>query len=347
VFIGAVCEAGNAGMDPGAYGLWHTVGMVDFLSCARGALVGLAVGDALGTTNEFQPAGSFEPISDMVGGGVFRLEPGQWTDDTSMALCLADSLLALNRYDSYDVMERYDRWRKDGYRSSTGTCFDIGNQVMRSLWDFHENPRIPKGAPRSTSAGNGAIMRLAPVVIAGFEEREIREIVVTAGLSARETHYSVEAEAATEVFAALLVGALLGWAPERIVDVAWASTGAAFDDVAARVISADPAERASWESETSGYIVHGLRLAVHGLLDFPSFKDATLAIANMGGDSDTNAAIYGQLGGAFYGIEAIPASWRSTLYQGEEIDQLACDLVDLRLEAPRTRFDEDLREASV
>ena len=329
-------------MDPGAYGLWHTVGMVDFLSRARGALVGLAVGDALGTTNEFQPAGSFEPISDMVGGGVFRLEPGQWTDDTSMALCLADSLLALNRYDSYDVMERYDRWRKDGYRSSTGTCFDIGNQVMRSLWDFHENPRIPKGAPRSTSAGNGAIMRLAPVVIAGFEHREIREIVVTAGLSARETHYSVEAEAATEVFAALLVGALLGWAPEHIINVGWASTGPAFDEMAARVISDDPAERASWESETSGYIVNGLRLAVHGLLDFPSFKDATLAIANLGGDADTNCAIYGQLGGAFYGIEAIPASWRFTLYQGEEIDALARALVDLRLEEPLTRFDEDL-----
>ncbi len=329
-------------MDPGAYGLWHTVGMVDFLSRARGALVGLAVGDALGTTNEFQPAGSFEPITDMVGGGVFDLEPGQWTDDTSMALCLADSLLALNRYDSYDVMERYDRWRKDGYRSSTGTCFDIGNQVMRSLWDFHENPRIPEGAPRSTSAGNGAIMRLAPVVIAGFEHREIREIVVTAGLSARETHYSVEAEAATEVFAALLVGALLGWAPEHIINVGWASTGPAFDEMAARVISDDPAERASWESETSGYIVHGLRLAVHGLLDFPSFKDATLAIANLGGDADTNCAIYGQLGGAFYGIEAIPASWRSTLYQGEEIDALARALVDLRLEEPLTRFDEDL-----
>ena len=317
--------------------------MTTFLSRARGALVGLAVGDALGTTNEFQPAGSFEPISDMVGGGVFRLEPGQWTDDTSMALCLADSLLALNRYDSYDVMERYDRWRKDGYRSSTGTCFDIGNQVMRSLWDFHENPRIPEGAPRSTNAGNGAIMRLAPVVIAGFEEREIREIVVTAGLSARETHYSVEAEAATEVFAALLAGALLGWAPEHIINVGWASTGPAFDEMAARVISDDPAERASWESETSGYIVHGLRLAVHGLLDFPSFKDAALAIANLGGDADTNCAIYGQLGGAFYGIEAIPASWRSTLYQGEEIDALTQSLVELRLEEPLTRFDEDLQ----
>ena len=316
--------------------------MTDFLSRARGALVGLAVGDAVGTTNEFKVASTFKPITDMVGGGPFLLKPGQWTDDTSMALCLADSLLAKGHYDSFDVMERYQRWFSKGYRSSTDRCFDIGGQVRAALFDFEHEQRVPVTAERSNRAGNGAIMRLAPVVIAGFEHREIREIVVTAGLSARETHYSVEAEAATEVFAALLVGALLGWAPEHIINVGWASTGPAFDEMAARVISTDPAERASWESETSGYIVHGLRLAVHGLLDFPSFKDATLAIANMGGDSDTNAASYGQLGGAFYGIEAIPASWRSTLHQGEEIDALARALVDLRLKPPVTRFDEDL-----
>ena len=304
--------------------------------------MGLAVADAVGTTNEFKVASTFKPITDMVGGGPFLLKPGQWTDDTSMALCLADSLLAKGHYDSFDVMERYQRWFSKGYRSSTDRCFDIGGQVRAALFDFEHEQRVPVTAERSNRAGNGAIMRLAPVVIAGFEHREIREIVVTAGLSARETHYSVEAEAATEVFAAFLVGALLGWAPEHIINVGWASTGPAFDEMAARVISTDPAERASWESETSGYIVHGLRLAVHGLLDFPSFKDATLAIANMGGDSDTNAAIYGQLGGAFYGVEAIPASWRSTLHQGEEIDALARALVDLRLEAPLTRFDEDL-----
>ena len=316
--------------------------MTDFLSRARGALVGLAVGDAVGTTNEFKVASTFEPITDMVGGGPFLLKPGQWTDDTSMALCLADSLLAKGHYDSFDVMERYQRWFSKGYRSSTDRCFDIGGQVRAALFDFEHEQRVPVTAERSNRAGNGAIMRLAPVVIAGFEHREIREIVVTAGLSARETHYSVEAEAGTEVFAALLVGALLGWAPEHIINVGWASTGPAFDEMAARVISTDPAERASWESETSGYIVHGLRLAVHGLLDFGSFDEAVLAIANMGGDADTNAAIYGQLGGAYFGVEAIPASWRSTLYQGEEIDELARALVDLRLKPPVTRFDEDL-----
>ena len=236
--------------------------MTDFLSRARGALMGLAVADAVGTTNEFKVASTFKPITDMVGGGPFLLKPGQWTDDTSMALCLADSLLAKGHYDSFDVMERYQRWFSKGYRSSTDRCFDIGGQVRAALFDFEHEQRVPVTAERSNRAGNGAIMRLAPVVIAGFEHREIREIVVTAGLSARETHYSVEAEAATEVFAALLVGALLGWAPEHIINVGWASTGPAFDEMAARVISTDPAERAAWESETSGYIVHGLRLAV-------------------------------------------------------------------------------------
>lgn len=316
--------------------------MTEYLSRARGAMVGLAVGDAVGTTNEFKWAGTFEPITDMVGGGPFLLKPGQWTDDTSMALCIADSLLAKGRYDSFDVMERYQRWFSKGYRSSTDSCFDIGGQVRAALFDFEHDPRVPVTAERTTSAGNGAIMRLAPVVIAGFRSRSPREVVETARLSARETHYSLEAEAATEVFAALLVGALLGWSPTQLMDVSWASTGQPFDEMAARVISPDPQVRASWEAETSGYIVNGIRLAVHGLLDFPSFKDATLAIANMGGDADTNAAIYGQLGGAFYGIEAIPASWRERVYQGEEIDELACALVDLRLEAPVTRFDEDL-----
>lgn len=86
----------------------------------------------------------------------------------------------------------------------------------------------------------------------------------------------------------------------------------------------------------------GLRLVVHSLLNFPSFKDTTLVIANMGDDSDTNAAIYGQLDGAFHEIEAVPASWRECVYQGEETDELACVFVDLQLGAPVTRFDESL-----
>ncbi|NLD78669.1 MAG: ADP-ribosylglycohydrolase family protein, partial [Acidimicrobiales bacterium] len=106
------------------------------LDRAIGALVGLATGDAVGTTLEFKAPGTFTPITDMVGGGPFGLEPGQWTDDTSMALCLAASLVEKDGVDLVDQLERYVRWRDQGYMSSTGRCFDIGNTTTSQLSRF-------------------------------------------------------------------------------------------------------------------------------------------------------------------------------------------------------------------
>ena len=107
----------------------------------RGCLLGLAACDALGTTLEFKAPGTFEPIDDMVGGGPFRLRPGQWTDDTSMALCLAASLLECSGFDPLDQMQRYVRWWREGYMSSTGHTFDIGNTVSAALARFRGNRR--------------------------------------------------------------------------------------------------------------------------------------------------------------------------------------------------------------
>ena len=106
------------------------------LDRCKGALLGLAIGDALGTTVEFQRAGSFVPLTDIVGGGVFGLPVGKWTDDTSMALCLADSLIEKEGFDAFDQLERYVRWYKNGYNSSTGSCFDIGSTVLDALTRF-------------------------------------------------------------------------------------------------------------------------------------------------------------------------------------------------------------------
>ena len=99
---------------------------MDLLERYQGCLIGLAVGDALGAPVEFLSRGSFEPVTDMQGGGAFNLEPGQWTDDTSMALCLAESLIEKKGFDARDQMERYLKWYRTGYLSSTGECFDIG-----------------------------------------------------------------------------------------------------------------------------------------------------------------------------------------------------------------------------
>src|SRR5215218_10319831 len=132
----------------------------------RGCLLGLAVGDAVGTTVEFSPPGTFEPVTDMVGGGPFSLPAGSWTDDTSMALCLAESLLESGGFDAVDQLERYVRWWKQGYRSSTGTCFDIGRATRLALQRFRKTGEPYPGDADADAAGNGPLMKLAPIPMA-------------------------------------------------------------------------------------------------------------------------------------------------------------------------------------
>ena len=172
----------------------------------RGCLLGLAVGDALGTTLEFKPLGSFEPIGDMVGGGPFGLKPGQWTDDTSMALCLAESLLACRGFDANDQMERYSRWHHEGYLSSTGVCFDIGNTVLAALERFARTGEAYSGSTEPNTAGNGSIMRLAPVVLFNGMAPELA--VEFARESSRSTHGAAEAVDACDYLARLIMAAL-------------------------------------------------------------------------------------------------------------------------------------------
>jgi ADP-ribosyl-[dinitrogen reductase] hydrolase len=139
---------------------------------SRGCLLGLAVGDAVGTTVEFQPRGSFALVNDMVGGGPFRLKPGQWTDDTSMALCLATSLIAKNGFDPADQMDRYWNWYQNGYLSSTGSFFDIGNTVRQALETYQQTGNPFSGRIDPYSAGNGSLMRLAPIPLFYFPDLE-------------------------------------------------------------------------------------------------------------------------------------------------------------------------------
>ncbi len=151
-----------------------------------GALIGLAVGDALGTTLEFKRPGTFEPITDMVGGGPFGLAPGRWTDDTSMALCLAESLVETGGFDPADQMRRYVRWWREGHLSSTGRCFDIGTTVRASLTQFERDGQPFAGSTDPRTAGNGSLMRLSPVVM--YYADDPRTAVAMAAESSRTTH---------------------------------------------------------------------------------------------------------------------------------------------------------------
>jgi ADP-ribosyl-[dinitrogen reductase] hydrolase len=294
----------------------------------RGALLGLACGDAVGTAVEFKPRGSFPPLVDMHGGGPFDLLPGQWTDDTSMALCLADSLLECRGFDARDQMQRYLRWWRDGYRSSTGRCFDIGNTVRRALANFERTGEPYSGSTDPGSAGNGSLMRLAPVPL--YFARDRRVAIEMAAQSSKTTHGAETAVDACRYSAGLIVDALEGRSKERIL----APTHMTLTPFIAEVANGSFKRKRAEEIRGAGYVVASLEAALWAFHSTDDFRSGCLAAANLGDDADTTAAIYGQLAGAFYGEKGIPGEWRRQLAMSNEIRAIADRLLDERLTNP-------------
>ena len=292
----------------------------------RGCLLGLAVGDALGTTLEFQAPGTFAPIDDMVGGGPFRLQPGEWTDDTSMALCLAESLIARRGFDPVDQMQRYVRWYREGHLSSTGRCFDIGNTVRYALHRFERSgepfcdPAHP-GAP-----ANGSLMRLAAVPM--YFARTPAAAVRHAAESSRTTHATREAVDACRYLAALLVGALAG-RPKRALladhfePVAGLWRRRPLTPTVAEIAAGSFKHREPPAIRGTGHAVRSLEAALWAFHRGASYRDGALLAVNLGDDADTTGAIYGQLAGAFHGESGIPEAWRRMIAQHEMIRAMA------------------------
>jgi ADP-ribosyl-[dinitrogen reductase] hydrolase len=292
----------------------------------RGTLLGLAVGDALGTTVEFEPPGTFPPVTDMVGGGPFYLPPGAWTDDTSMALCLAESLVERRGFDPVNQLERYVRWYREGYWSSTGRCFDIGVATRAALERFEHRRESFPGDAYPKAGGNGPLMKLAPVALA-YAARPA-DAVRHAADSARTTHGAPEAIDACRYFAGLLVGALNGVDTETLlhrrfepVDGLWEREP--LHPKVATVADGSFLEREPPAIRAGGYVVHALEAALWALRSTRTFEEGVLAAVNLGDDSDTTAAIFGQLAGAIYGVDEIPERWRERLVQGGEIVAMA------------------------
>ena len=292
---------------------------------AVGCLLGLATGDAVGTTVEFCPPGTFEPLTDMVGGGPFSLEPGQWTDDTSMALCLAESLAERRGFDPRDQMERYCRWWQDGYLSPTGECFDIGNTVRNALQAFLASGEAFSGSTAPRTAGNGSLMRLAPVAIAYASQPA--EAIRLAGESSRTTHGARECVDACRYFAGLLVGAMRGVGKEVLLSPLYSPVPNLWtqEPLAGKIhaiASASFTQKSPPDIRGTGYVVDSLEAALWAFHRTTSFTEAVLAAANLGDDADTTAAICGQIAGAFYGRSGIPAAWQARVAMRELIEDL-------------------------
>jgi ADP-ribosyl-[dinitrogen reductase] hydrolase len=290
----------------------------------RACLLGLACGDAVGTTVEFEPKGSFAPITDMVGGGCFALAPGYWTDDTSMALCLAESLIACKGFDAKDQMTRYCNWQQWGYLSSTGTCFDIGMTVATALERFRTTQNPYAGSTDPRSAGNGSLMRLAPVPLFYFPD--IAAMQAQARESSRTTHAAPEALECCELFAAMLYQALKGATKQ---DVLLSHTYSATEAKVQALARGDYLQKTEDAIFGTGYVISSLEAALWCFHHTDNFADAILKAANLGDDADTTAAITGQIAGAYYGLDGVPQHWLQRLCMREDIERMADQLFEL------------------
>lgn len=308
-----------------------TVSEVTIGARYRGALLGLATGDAVGTTLEFARPGRFQPIDDMVGGGPFHLKPGEWTDDTAMALCLAESLIECGGFDAADQMQRYSRWREEGHLSATGDCFDIGNTVSRALERYQATGEPYSGAVGAHSAGNGALMRLAPIPMRWLSPR--RHLLEYAALSCKTTHGAAEAVDACRFYALLIAAALNGVDKDDLLapdfePVAELLAEQRLAPAIRRIAQGSYRDREPPDIRGSGYVVHTLEAALWAFHRTGDFREGLLKVVNLGEDADTTGAVYGQLAGAYYGAEAIPPEWRDKLAMADTIETFAVQLLE-------------------
>ncbi len=262
----------------------------------KGCLYGLAIGDALGAAIEFQYPGEFELVSDYRDGGPFDLAPGEWTDDTSMALALAD---ALNNSTSVkDQLDNYIEWYRTGKYSVNNRCFDIGNATRSALHAYEANGNLSASTSIELS-GNGSIMRLAPIAIKFAGKPDLSRF---AAESSRTTHGSPLCVSACVYMANVLSDLILGESKEdtlhKYVNIQ------AFHPSILEVIKGDYKRG---ECKGTGYVVESLRSALWAFWNSDSFEETVLKAVNLGNDSDTTGAIAGQFAGAYYGLDGIPS----------------------------------------
>lgn len=296
---------------------------------AFGALLGLAVGDALGTTLEFSRRDSKPQLRDVVGGGPFGLESGEWTDDTSMALCLADSLIARRTFDPTDLMWRFVRWWREGENSVNGRCFDIGIATREALADLKRTGKLAgvgRGDPNR--AGNGSLMRLAPIALFSAPDPDVAASL--AELQSKTTHPAVVCQAACAYFARLLVEAIAGSDKEEVLRDRTLSERGVIGAIAAGAWKKKSRDAIS----SSGYVVSTLEAALWAVERSDSFEEALILAVNLGDDADTVGAVAGQLAGAIWGRSGIPTRGLEKLAWRERIEERATALLEAGKSSP-------------
>lgn len=295
--------------------------MITSVSRFRGCLLGLAIGDAIGTTVEFKPRGTFATITGMVGGGPFKLQAGHWTDDTIMALCMAESLIACNGFNGFNIMDSWLAWMTQGYMSPTGKCFDIGSTTSLALLEYSAAGHTPFcGSTHPRASGNGGIMRLAPIVLMYHGGEDESDLLDAAASSSALTHASPECIESAKMLALVIDGCLCGRSKDTIFN---SLEEYVWETKVQRIITTARDPEMFLSIKGTGYVVESLEAALWCFFNTHSYEEAVLEAVNLGDDADTTAAICGQVAGAFYGDENIPIEWRVSVYRSLFIQNLA------------------------
>ena len=277
-----------------------------------------------------------------------------WTDDTSMTLCLAQSIIDNEgAFMPYDTIRKWVAWYHHGYLSVNDHCFDIGNQTRLALgiWNkyFQKYPNAPRDVgdgedhrtmhaqmdhylKRPSGCGNGALMRVAPIGLTYY--RSLDTALAAVPHSCRPTHSYITNIIACKLYTTLIVGSLNGSSKEKLVaDIAafnWSESESEPDGIATRFSKyktiKDWSETAPSQIKSSGYVVDTLEASLWAFFSTPTFKDGAIKVVNLGDDADTVGAVYGGIAGAFYGFDAIPDSWLQGLQRRQVVEGIATKL---------------------
>jgi ADP-ribosylglycohydrolase len=288
----------------------------------QGALLGLAVGDALAAHTQFRKPGSFAAVGDLLGGGPFDLPRGAWTDDTAMALLLGESLLDRAGFDAQDQVSRYVRWQREGYGSATGQCVGISASVARALATALYRRQPFAGSHDPAQLDKDPLSRVAPVVMYFFSDPTVA--VARAVEAARITAQAPMVLDCVRLLAAMLRQALAGRDKAAILQPpreSWESLNTRPEVLA--VYDGSYLRRMPPEITGGGNVVQALEAALWAFHRGETFREGALLAANLGRDCDVVAATYGQIAGAYHGVSAIPGIWRNSLMRQEVVIDIA------------------------
>jgi len=269
-----------------------------------GSFIGLAVGDALGTSVEFEIRDTYVPVTEMRGGGYFNLNIGEWTDDTSMALALADSLIECKGLDEIDLLKRFSMWYKKGSYSHTGKCFDIGRATIHAITRFGSTGQIRKhcGSVEVSQSGNGCIMRISPTAMYYLDDKDAALVV------AENQSMTTHASPLCIEYSKYMVSDLIDFYNDKTPQEIWNN---------------DMVDKPRNDVKSTGFVVDTYDAAKWAVQNTDNFKDAVLLAVNLGDDADTVGAVTGQLAGAIYGLDSIPEEWVDVLAWKDYLYELA------------------------